>query len=74
MYRGILETPGESILSYIVSVKPDDEIHTDTLSEFMQLVSENIDSAINRARYNEIISVGCYGSHYQMKLPTLPAR
>lgn len=59
----MVESAGWATLSYWVSLKPDVELHMDTLSEFMQLVSENIDRAKNRVRYTMngfIISVGSY--------------
>ncbi|MCH8014067.1 MAG: DNA alkylation repair protein [Candidatus Dadabacteria bacterium] len=40
----MVESAGWATLSYWVSLKPDVELHMDTLSEFMKLVSENIDS------------------------------
>jgi len=59
----MIESAGWATLSYWVSLKPGSELHMDTLSEFMQLVVENIGSAKNRVRYTMngfIIAVGSY--------------
>jgi len=59
----MVESAGWATLSYWVSLKPDDELHMDALSEFMQIVVENIGSSKNRVRYTMnsfIISVGSY--------------
>jgi len=59
----MVESAGWATLSYIVSLKPDEELHMDALSEFMQLVVENTGSSKNRVRYTMngfIISIGCY--------------
>lgn len=59
----MIEAAGWSTLSRWVSNRPEDEIHKDTVSEFMNIISEEIHSSKNRVRYamnGFIISVGSY--------------
>ena len=61
--QGMIESAGWSTLSNWVSITPDENIHMDAISEFMQLVIEKISTSKNRVRYtmNEfIIAVGSF--------------
>lgn len=61
----MIESAGWATLSNWISITPDEKLHEDAISEFMELVLENIDLSKNRVRYTMngfIIAVGSYYS------------
>lgn len=59
----MVEAAGWSALSNWISITPDEMLHKDAILEFMNLVTENIETAQNRVRYTMngfIIAVGSY--------------
>ncbi|GJM14840.1 MAG: hypothetical protein DHS20C13_01670 [Thermodesulfobacteriota bacterium] len=59
----MMESAGWSTLSNWISITPDEMLHKDAISEFMQLVTEYIGQSKNRVRYTMngfIIAVGSY--------------
>jgi len=57
------ETAGWSTLSRWISVKPENELHLDTIMQLLELITEEIHTSKNRVRYSMngfVIAVGSY--------------